>query len=323
MTDTDDTIPSGIIQRPPGVYFNLPEEDYHSDKALGSSDIRRLAISPPDFWFGSRFNPLREPAGDPTEAQRVGTAMHLLILKGRQAFEARYAPVHHPGNIKAGKTEREEIYARRMEPIKFDVYARLLQTGAMIAGNEFLRDAFDNPIGTEVSVFWTDRRTGMPKKCRFDAVKPKSLVDLKSIVGRDDKDFPAQCMSHIAGYRYDVQALHYLDGWAEVARLMGEGAVFGADDDQAIVRLQRASGRALSTFIFVFVQKNGAPLTWATMLTPGNEGIFGPARATISVAEQNWLTFSKRHGLDKPWVDPQPIKELFVDEMPAWYGRHH
>lgn len=84
----------------PGVYFSLPEEQYHTDPALGSGDIRKLFTCPMYYWRGSHMNPLRE-AGEETPALLFGRALHKLVLEGREAFVAAYtaAPeaADHPG----------------------------------------------------------------------------------------------------------------------------------------------------------------------------------------------------------------------------------
>ncbi len=44
-----------------GIYFGLDEVRYHSDPAVGSTDIRRLRRSAPDYWWHSHMNPARPP----------------------------------------------------------------------------------------------------------------------------------------------------------------------------------------------------------------------------------------------------------------------
>src|ERR1700686_3130168 len=92
---TIDTATGAIIgdQKPGqlanGIYIGLDADRYHEDDALGSSDIKRLRRGAFEYWWGSRLNPCR-PEDDETEAQKVGTAYHKIILEGRQAFDALY-----------------------------------------------------------------------------------------------------------------------------------------------------------------------------------------------------------------------------------------
>ena len=90
-----------VLEHTNGVYFGLPDDEYHADPAFGSSDMKKLAQNPASWWFGSAFNPNRETQ-DQTPSQFFGTALHKCILEGRLAFEAKYAPADFPGNIKVG-----------------------------------------------------------------------------------------------------------------------------------------------------------------------------------------------------------------------------
>lgn len=74
----------------PGVYIGLGEEEYFTAPALGSSDLKRLAESPHDWWAGSKLNPdMWEPAAkaDATDSLALGKAVHKYALEGREAFE--------------------------------------------------------------------------------------------------------------------------------------------------------------------------------------------------------------------------------------------
>ena len=72
-----------------GVYFDLDEDDYHGDPALGSTDLRRLLASGPDYWWGSPLNP-NAPERTSSPQQERGRALHKLVLEGNQAFSVRY-----------------------------------------------------------------------------------------------------------------------------------------------------------------------------------------------------------------------------------------
>lgn len=319
--ETEDDTPQKAEPFAPGIYFGLDEALYHADPALGSTDIRKLAACPPNFWWDSRFNPdPDEDAEEKGDAKIVGTAMHLCVLEGREKFEACFGPTFKPGNIKDGKDERAAIEAGGRTPIKWKFYKRILKASAIVRGNKYLGSAFTNTIGTEVSVFWTDPGTGMPKKCRFDAVKPRAAVDLKSITNRDGIDFVELCRRHIGSYKYHVQGLHYMDGWNQMAGLIDAGAVFDAPDAETIARLRSAAAQEVAAFIFVFVQKSGAPLTWGTQISPAN-GIFEAARNVIRTAEENWTANVARFGLDTPWIEEKPLEELDINDIPAWTFR--
>ena len=73
----------------PGIYFNMPEADYHAVPALSNSGIKALASSPMLFWARSWLNPDKEE--EDKEHRILGNAYHCRILEGRQTFEKRFA----------------------------------------------------------------------------------------------------------------------------------------------------------------------------------------------------------------------------------------
>jgi hypothetical protein len=78
-----------VVRHPSGLHFNLAEEAYHADHALGSGAIRALAKCPIYYWIDSHMNPLREEPVE-TEALLYGRALHKLVLEGVEAFQQAY-----------------------------------------------------------------------------------------------------------------------------------------------------------------------------------------------------------------------------------------
>lgn len=78
----------------PGIYFGMPEEEYHQIDALSSSGIKHLRASPLDYWVRSAMNPDKEEVSDGEDsfAKILGTAYHKRIVEGRDAFLRCYAP---------------------------------------------------------------------------------------------------------------------------------------------------------------------------------------------------------------------------------------
>lgn len=299
----------------PGIYFGLDEDAYHGDLAIGSSDVRLLSYSPHDYWFGSALNPEHGQDDAATPAQIFGRGVHKMVLEGRQSFEAEYAPCEHPGNIKAGKEERAAIEADGKVPLKAEDFKRILAAGDAICANPHLEAAFNNGV-PEVSVFW-ETADGIPKKARFDFLKTRAIVDLKSIRNSRSIGFVEACRRSLAEWNYPVQAEHYREGRNAMAALVDAGAVHG-DHDSAWLR--GVADNQDWAFVFCFWQAEGAPLTWATMLSPGNP-VFDIARGTIAAAEANYADFMARFGAAKPWRLDEPLVELDISHMPAWWGR--
>ena len=84
------------ITHEPGIYFGMPDEEYHADVALGSTDIKLLATKP---WLWQR-NRMRPNTRNVTSAMVWGSALHCYVLEGKDEFDERYAITPHPSDHK-------------------------------------------------------------------------------------------------------------------------------------------------------------------------------------------------------------------------------
>lgn len=73
-----------------GIYFGMDEIVYHEIPRLSNSGMKKLAVSPLDFWTASWMNSRRKPDRD-SKAKKVGRAVHKLLLEGDEAFDLAYA----------------------------------------------------------------------------------------------------------------------------------------------------------------------------------------------------------------------------------------
>lgn len=77
----------------PGIYFGLPEDEYHADPSLSSSGIKLLLSDPEEFWDQSPWNPHRPPREEKDCLAR-GSLWHCRILEPEN-FERKYAIAPH------------------------------------------------------------------------------------------------------------------------------------------------------------------------------------------------------------------------------------
>lgn len=300
---------------PDGIHFNLSETAYHGDRALGSTGLKDLIDNAPDYWWDSWMNPAR-PEEKETDAIRFGRAVHKCVLEGRDAFEAFYAPRDFPGNIKAGKEEREKIEARGMLPLKREEFNRILAASAFIRANSYLRDAFTGGQ-PEVSVFWTV--DGIRYKARFDYLKMRAIADLKSIRNPLNKSFKQACKERIASLDYVISAAHYMDARRRMAGFVKAGLVYGAPDtEQFRSWLIQVAGITEFAFVFVFWQAEGAPISHGFKISPGNP-ILETAKQSIAKAVWNFQKFTEEFGTSAAWVPSTPLEELDETDMPIWW----
>jgi len=71
-----------------GIYFDMPENDYHAIPRLSASGIKNLTVSPLTFWSRSWMNTEREDKDD--EFRLKGRAYHARVCEGVDAFRLRY-----------------------------------------------------------------------------------------------------------------------------------------------------------------------------------------------------------------------------------------
>lgn len=83
-----------IVEHADGVYLSMTEEAYYADWSIGSTGLRLLVDSPPDWWWNSPFNTLVPHAShkdeEATKAMRFGSAVHCALLEGMDVFTSVY-----------------------------------------------------------------------------------------------------------------------------------------------------------------------------------------------------------------------------------------
>lgn len=302
---------AGFTNHADGIYFGMSDAVYHADTALGSTSLKKLIGNAPDFWWESHLNPAR-PDDDDTPAKIFGRQLHQCVLEGEDKFKAAHAPQMHPGNVKDGKDEIAKIKSAGKTPVKFKDWTKILAASAFIKANKTLANAFENGE-PEVSVFWTV--DGIRYKARFDYLKMNAITDLKSLANMYGKEFDKACRDAIGSYDYIISAEHYADGRRQMARLFAEGKVFGPHDPEW---LSKVAVNEVFAFVFVFWQKDGAPISHGIKLSPGNP-LFGYARNLIGKAVHNYRKYMAEFGTEAAWVPSTPLEELDETDLPVWY----
>jgi hypothetical protein len=318
MTDIIEALSHGVMHAP-GIYMNLPEAEYHADPALGSTGIKDLLGEPSAYWWGSHYNPMREEREE-SAAMVKGTAVHCAVLYGLDEFRRRYGRCVHKGNVKAGMAERQEMEARGVIPLKASDYDRILVSGTMIRANPSVGAAFSNGAA-EVSVFWEEEVDGeiVRRKARFDYLKAKAIVDLKSHAPMDGKTFVTSCHRALKTFNYPVQAAAYMDAIPHMKDFWNKDMIFGASDaDKAL--LHAFVQQEVHAFVFVFWASTGAPLTWGGTFSEANPAI-QLAKTQVQVALQTFVDYRREFGTDKAWIRAEPLSEIDPDEIERWYAR--
>lgn len=336
---------------PNGIHFGMPDDEYHTDPALGSTGLKKLLVSPPDYWWSSPLNPLRQESEE-TPALKYGKAVHKCVLEGVDQFKATYAPKPSKNDytaclvtnddLKAFLTEKgdkvtgtkpvlieragayddcpiilddeiKEFEASGLIDLSRDDYNRVLAATSFIQANNHLSQAFTEGM-PEVSVFWEEH--GVRLKARFDYLKYAALVDLKSIGNTKGIDFGRACFQAMANYNYPLSAAHYMNARRQMKSLYQADKVYGDFDEQWLKAVVMNPSFA---FVFVFWQSKGSPITKGITLSPMNP-IIERANNEIKSAIAVYKEYMERFGSDSAWILQEPLVEADDSDMPTWFN---
>jgi len=343
------------ITHQPGLYFGLPFDAYLADPALGSSDLGTILQSPADYWWHSAMNPNR-PDDEETPSLLFGRALHALVLEGRKGFGTKFVcepdkrdypnalmTVAHletflaeKGVTLKGRPKKEdleaaarphgaELWSDLMRQFALDaqdrtvlksrMHADVIMAGSQIAQNEELREAFRNGR-PEVSVFWD--MDGIRLKARFDYLKVRQVVDLKSFRNTMGAPVDKVIASAIASRRYDVQAAHYLQARHRLRDHIGTGAVFGDAPNKEW--MDALACETQFEHWLVFYQAEGAPIVLKRRFKTGTP-VVANAETDIATALQSFKDHMARYGAETMWpyqdvhIDP----DVDFDMLPRWF----
>lgn len=340
----------------PGVYFDLPDEFYHSIPALSSTGIKNLLISPMDYWARSFMNPFREDEVD-SDARMIGKAYHKRILEGKEAFDACYAPdfiapdeclktvdefkeaLAAKGIEAKGKRKREDYVALARDSLpdaliyddevakheathkgKLFLSQKLLDkieiSAAMIEKHPHLSKCFRGGY-PEVSVIWEE--DGILMKARFDYLKPKAIIDLKTFANQMNKPIDRAIYSAMAGNKYHIQAAFYLQAVERLKDFLRAGHTAVTPKRPDIPDTAAWFDSLLECeehgFYFVFQNKGVAPVARGKKFERGM--IYGAGVAAVDDAKRLYRACLAKFGTD-PWLDDAPIDSFEDDNFPIY-----
>jgi exodeoxyribonuclease VIII len=188
----------------------MENADYHAHPAISKSHLDLIARSPLHYW-ARYIDPNRVPT-EPTDAMRLGTAVHTLTLEADQ-FEARYAVAPAVDRrYKAGKEAwaKFQSEAGGRELIDADDRATISRMAESVWRHPAAAMLLHWQGKAETTHMWADPTTGAECKCRPDWLTNDGhlIIDLKTT----EDASPSGFQRSVANYRYHVQASWYLDG---------------------------------------------------------------------------------------------------------------
>lgn len=325
----------------PGIYFDMPEKEYHADKSLSASGIKNLMASPLCYWINSPLNPRRKE--ETTESQEIGKAFHKRVLEGKDSFDESYAkkisPDDYPGALKSLDqlkercdqlsiprsgtilelsrrirmhdtnallwSEIEESHISRNQGKIFlsDEAMRQIDLAAQnVEKNVELRKLFDNGH-SEVSIFWEDEMTGVKMKRRLDYFKPGLIVEMKTFSNMKGRSPAKEACRHMAEYHYGIDAHCSFDA-AHEARKLHTG--FNTE----------------AKLYFLFFQKGPVPHVVLKEFGQKKRGATNNYFELTNIQYRSGISLYKecvdKWGMDKPWYDEVQIEEFDDEDFPSW-----
>jgi hypothetical protein len=196
----------------------MPWDEYAADGAVSSSRLRLAMRSPAHYRAGFQ--------GTESKAMRDGSDLHGVVCTPAEIIQ-KYAAMPNFANDEGNITskgersfsrattyvrEREEAW-RKLNPGKKEIdqetLDRLLGVSTALGQCPVLFDLRFGGEG-EVSIFWTDDKTGLRCKGRIDwlAIQKNQVVILDYKTSRDVAGFEKS----LATYRYDLQMRFYQRG---------------------------------------------------------------------------------------------------------------
>lgn len=346
-----------IEQLPDGVYFGLPFEQYLGQKRCSFHACKDILISPLTCWT-NYIDPDREDVD--TKALKIGRAFHARILEGEDIFRERFAVkpendgTYLEGNDalkeqcdKFGLKKSGTAIAMCERILEFDpgvklwaIFIRdwmeankgkdLLTTeqwknmerpAQMIAVHPQAGDAFRGGY-SEVSVFWTDKETGVRMKNRPDYVKIKSVLELKTFANQTELPISRAIARALRSRHYHMQGRIVLEAIEQAKAFIKAGKVFGDVNAEWSAAFADSPDHKL---IWIFIQSG--------RVSEIRLRKFDRFVRNIPTAPENLLW---SHGMDsyrfalgvyaecvrdyvaEPWISPEPMRGFQDEEFGAW-----
>lgn len=288
----------------PGIYYDLPEEEYRADPAIANSDIRRILKSPLEYWTYSWMNP-NKPVQNKTDAMILGSALHCFILEQDKFFE-EYIVLPNKlemdsdffrqesmagdfgDNFEMPKTKTAKTfkYVGGKNVIKQSDFHLIRNMAQYLNTLPVVKNVFKGG-NAEVSIFWRDEETGLMCKCRPDYLTDKYIADYKSINSINNINYS------IVDGDYYMQQAYYLQGLKAVT-----------DCDH-------------NNFIFIFQQKEAPHLvrnkSFNEELVEYGEQLF---RHGLNIAKEHFDKYGSDIWVDEP-SNYNNSEYLGFEDLPA------
>jgi len=214
----------------PRIELNLPADIYRAADGISKSDLSVFAECPAKYR-AVRLGLIKR---EPSPAMQFGTLLHAAVLGGEVEYAVK--PDGMSFASKDGKAWREEQSGKMI--VSQAEADEIRRTSSAILAHRHTDKLF-NDGQAEVSMFGSDKATGVLIKGRADWLAKNYIADIKTIRSADNRE----CSRAIFKYKYHWQAFYYRE-------------------------LARQNGYDIANFYFVFVERGQFPLINVRTISP-------------------------------------------------------
>lgn len=198
-----------------GIFPDIPEDAYHSDRGSLSASGAKLLLPPS---VPAKFRQVMEEPPEPKPHFDFGTLVHTLVLGKGAKYTVLDPNVHglkkdgtiadNPSATTAWKQADQFARESGKIPVHLDDFRKAEKIRAAVLNHPIAGPLFTNGA-PELSMYATDPETGVKLRARVDWLTEQDdriwLIDLKTSATAHPGDFARRA----AKYRYHVQAAFY------------------------------------------------------------------------------------------------------------------
>jgi exodeoxyribonuclease VIII len=184
---------------------DLPASDYHKIEAFSASTAKICLRS------AAHFVASRETVREPSDAMKMGTAVHTAILEPH-LFDSEIAIMpKFDKRTKAGKEGAEQFATDNMDKTVIDFYQgeKVKAMADSVRSHEFFK-SYVKDGDAEATMLWG--QYAVQCKARVDYIAGGTIFDVKTCQDASPAGFSKQ----VASFGYHLQAAHYAMGYKRV-----------------------------------------------------------------------------------------------------------
>lgn len=215
------------------IIENLPADEYHAHPAISRSALEKVDISLEHYYDKYLAEDADAAEKEESPALAFGRAFHSYLLEP-EVFRRDYVILPEDAPKKPTKSQ---LNAKKLSDATQEIIAwwnnfyrenegkviqshkdhqTLVAMAQKVEKHPKARELFTGDGKNEVSIFWTDKETGIECKARFDRLVMKKngviIVDPKTSQSAAPEDFKRNAYN----YGYHTQTAFYWDGFKQV-----------------------------------------------------------------------------------------------------------